>query len=118
MQNLARCTRVIDGDTFEAVIDLGFYITLKITVRLYGVNCPEMHPKDKDGKSLGDEARAYLSERIWGKDVHVWSYKKDSFGRWLCDVLVDGLLLSKEIIDQGYGVPYFGERLNGDNCND
>jgi micrococcal nuclease len=110
MQNLARCTRVIDGDTFEAVIDLGFYISLKITVRLYGVNCPEMHPKN----DAAEAAKAYVISRIENKDIHIWSYKKDSFGRWLCDVLVDGLLLSKEIIDQGYGVPYFGDRL-GDN---
>ncbi len=118
MQNLARCTRVIDGDTFEAVIDLGFYISLKITVRLYGVNCPEMHPKDSDGKSSGDAAKAYVASRIENKDIHVWSYKKDSFGRWLCDVLVDGLLLAKELIDNGYGVPYFGDKLSGDYNND
>lgn len=83
MRHKSRVTRVIDGDTFEASVDLDFGISIKITVRLYGCDAYEMHGEDK---AKGAAAKTYITTLIAGQMVELEPHKKDSFGRWLCDV--------------------------------
>lgn len=99
----ARCTRAIDGDTVELVIDVGFHLTTTQRVRLVDVNTPE----DRAGKAATDYTRA----RLEGRDVLIRTFKADSFGRYLCRLWVpgpDGVMInfSQELIDLGYGVPF------------
>ena len=57
----ARITRVIDGDTVEAEIDLGFRVSLEVVLRLVGINTPEVHGPDRP---RGLAAKGHLSELL------------------------------------------------------
>ena len=61
-QYLAKVVRVVDGDTLDLRVDLGFTASVKVRVRLHGVNTPEMHgvKKDSDEYKAGDAARRYV----------------------------------------------------------
>ena len=58
----AKLTRVVDGDTVDAVIDCGFNTFKKERVRLYGINTPECRTRDKEEKAKGLAAKARLKE--------------------------------------------------------
>ncbi len=73
--------RVIDADTFEIVVDLGFRASITIPVRLRGYNAPELSTPE------GKAAAAHAAQRLMGCSVLVESYKdKQSFARWVADV--------------------------------
>lgn len=75
-------TRVIDGDTIKLDVDLGFYAWLKdVTVRVYGINCPEM---DTDqGKAAKQFTEAFLATQPkWA----FYCYGSEKYGRWLGDI--------------------------------
>ncbi len=80
---------VIDGDTVDLMIDLGFNIHHKIRVRLYGVNTPESRTKDLAEKALGLKAKAFT--RDWLTN-HKWVFvntipdKNDKYGRILAKI--------------------------------
>jgi micrococcal nuclease len=69
----AEITRVIDGDTFDFKIDLGFSINVKERLRLYGVNTPEIKGEEKPE---GDRVKAYVTKLILGKTFEILVYKK------------------------------------------
>ena len=60
------CTveRVVDGDTIDVVLDLGFDILHKCRVRLYGIDTPESRTRNLDEKARGKMAGAFLTEAI------------------------------------------------------
>ena len=86
-------TNVVDGDTFDMDIDLGFNIHIHERVRLLDIDTPE---KFGDEKKFGMIMKQYAEDRFLGKEVIVRSEKSDaaadtdSFGRWLVSVEVDG----------------------------
>lgn len=94
----AHCTKAIDGDTVEVVIDVGFHLTTTQRVRLVDVDTPE--------DRAGLPAKAYTQARLAGRDVLIRTFKSDSFGRWLARVIVDGVDFNQELLDKGYGVPF------------
>lgn len=96
----ATCHRVIDGDTFEAIVDLGFRVLARITVRIRGVDAFEHN------KPGGSEATFFLGTVIENVPLLIRSYKdRQSFARWVCDVyLPDGTPLDEKIIVNKHGV--------------
>ena len=86
-------TNVVDGDTFDMDIDLGFNIHIHERVRLLDVDTPEKFGKEKD---LGLIVKEYAKEQFFQKEVVIRSKKAgvaadtDSFGRWLVRVTIDG----------------------------
>ncbi|WP_194755198.1 thermonuclease family protein, partial [Staphylococcus chromogenes] len=76
----AKVLRVIDGDTLEMRIDLGFHTHTVRKVRLLGVDTPER------GKTGYNEAKVFTTQTVLGKDVYVQTYQADAFGRYLADV--------------------------------
>ena len=58
----AQVTRVVDGDTIDALVDLGFDIHKSIRIRLVGMNAPESRTRDLEEKKLGLAAKAGLIE--------------------------------------------------------
>jgi len=64
----ARLNRIIDGDTIDVSIDLGFDVKIKQRVRLYGINTPEVRTKDLKEKERGIEATEYL-KRFFQKNL-------------------------------------------------
>jgi micrococcal nuclease len=81
------CTRVIDGDTFVGNLSFGvFKMTLEdIHFRLMDVDTPER------GEPNYHEATEFTAQNLEGKEFTVYLHKKDSFGRWLADVYLDGI---------------------------
>ncbi|MEK9918728.1 MAG: thermonuclease family protein [Pelagibacteraceae bacterium] len=80
-----KLVRVIDGDTVELDIDLGFAVTLRERVRLEGVNTPEI--RGRAAESAGFEAKAFVEDWFasW-KKFEYWSNKynkHDKYGRSL-----------------------------------
>ena len=62
----ARLERVVDGDTIDVLIELGFYVTLRERVRLEGIDTPEIYrvPKDSEEYKKGMEAKEYVERRL------------------------------------------------------
>ena len=109
------CTvdRVVDGDTCDVVLDLGFDILYRCRVRLYGIDTPESRTRNKDEKVRGKLASAFLQEAIdSGKKVVIETKLKDSkgkFGRVLGNVIVDGVNINQALVDNYLAVAYFGQ---------
>ena len=84
--------RVVDGDTMDVVIDLGFDIFHFCRVRLAGIDTPESRTRDLDEKARGKLSKAYLKESIKGRKVVLKTKLKDSrgkFGRVIAEVWVE-----------------------------
>ncbi len=90
----AFCTNVVDGDTIDCNIDLGFGVGYKIRVRMYGINTPEIHgskSKDPEEKSKGMQVKKYLEELVLNKNIILKTYKdsKEKYGRYLAEVYIN-----------------------------
>jgi micrococcal nuclease len=105
--------RVVDGDTVDVVLDLGFDIFHKCRVRLYGIDTPESRTRNLDEKARGKMAANYLKNAINnGTKVVIQTKLKDSkgkYGRVLGDVVVDGLNINQTMILNHYAVKYYGQ---------
>jgi endonuclease YncB( thermonuclease family) len=106
------CTveRVVDGDTIDVVLDLGFDIRFKSRVRLYGIDTPESRTRDKDEKVRGKMAATFLKNAV-DKGTKI----KDSrgkYGRVLGNVIVDGLNINETMVINHLAVAYFGQSKN------
>jgi micrococcal nuclease len=106
---------VVDGDTIDVVIDLGFDILFASRVRLAGIDTPESRTTDKAEKALGIEAKEYLKKCLKdSKSVVIRTEKMDSsekYGRILGWVYVNGdsESLNNKMINDGYAWGYLGE---------
>ena len=107
--------RVVDGDTVDVDIDLGFGVWLKKQrVRLYGIDTPESRTRDLNEKKYGLMAKEYLKERISnGAILKTRLDGKGKYGRILGEFIVlDNEVrvnVNQEMIDNHYGVAYFGQ---------
>jgi micrococcal nuclease len=108
-------TKIVDGDTIDVVIDLGFDISFTTRVRLAGIDTPESRTKDLAEKALGLESKKYLADRLKDvKNIVIKTEKINStekFGRVLGWLYVDGNLdsVNSEMIDKGYAWKYLGD---------
>ena len=106
---------VVDGDTIDVVIDLGFDILFASRVRLAGIDTPESRTTNKAEKALGLEAKEYLKKQLKdAKSVVIRTEKMDSsekYGRILGWVYVNGdsESLNNKMINDGYAWGYLGE---------
>ena len=106
---------VVDGDTIDVVIDLGFNVLFEQRVRLAGIDTPESRTSDKAEKVLGLEAKEYLKKQLKdAKSIVIKTEKMDSsekYGRILGWLYINGeseSINNKMIID-GYAWGYLGE---------
>ena len=104
---------MVDGDTIDCVLDLGFSILHKCRVRLYGIDTPESRTRDLDEKARGKLASKFLEDSIKnGKEVILRSELKDSkgkYGRVLGSIVVDDLDINQAMVEQNLAVKYFGQ---------
>ena len=106
---------VVDGDTIDVIIDLGFDILFASRVRLAGIDTPESRTTDKAEKALGIEAKEYLKKHLKdAKSVVIRTEKMDSsekYGRILGWVYVNGESesLNNKMINDGYAWGYLGD---------
>ena len=102
----AHILNVVDGDTFDAIIDLGFNVNTKQRFRMLGINAPETRTKDLDEKQAGLLAKEELKQLIEGKSVLLLSKGKDKYGRWLATVQYNGLNINEQLLATGFAREY------------
>jgi micrococcal nuclease len=106
---------VVDGDTIDVLIDLGFDILFASRVRLAGIDTPESRTKDLKEKSLGLESKEYLKKALKdAKSVVIKTEKMDSsekYGRILGWIYINGdtVSLNDMMINDGYAWGYLGD---------
>ena len=107
------CTivKVVDGDTVDVIIDLGFSIHFSTRVRLYGIDTPESRTRDKDEKVRGFLSKDYLKDWLDQGGVIIRTYrdKKGKFGRVLGEMVVGGRNINLLMVEENYAVKYEGQ---------
>ena len=103
--------RVVDGDTVDVVIDLGFDIHFATRVRLYGMDTPESRTRNKDEKVRGYMSKDFLEEWMEKDDVIIRTRrdKKGKFGRVLGEMIVRGENVNKLMVKECLAVEYYGQ---------
>ena len=108
-----KVTKVVDGDTIDVTLDMGFDILYQQRVRLFGIDTPESRTRDKVEKVYGLKSKKFLQEQIKkAKKVSIKTYKGDEtgkFGRILGDVLLDGQSVNSLMCQKGHAVEYYGQ---------
>jgi len=109
----ATVVRVVDGDTVDCDIDLGFSVVLhKQRIRLKGIDTPESRTRDKVEKQYGFAALEYLKQLITSTEtVTLQSYGAGKFGRILGDLFVDEVdwSVNREMVIAYHAVGYHGQ---------
>jgi endonuclease YncB( thermonuclease family) len=91
----AKITRVVDGDTFDAVVDMGCRISLNMRIRLHDVDTPETwRPTTEKEREHGEKATKFVKNLIENKDVVIKTYKAGIYNRYECDVFIDDINMS------------------------
>ena len=108
-----KLVKVVDGDTVDVDIDLGFDVWLrKQRIRLYGVNAPESRTRDLEEKKKGLEAKAYTLEMLSRNDgkFTVKSHGVGKYGRLLGEIFIEGeeKSLNELLIENGHAYEYDG----------
>ena len=106
--------KVVDGDTIDADIDLGFDISLTKRIRLAGIDTPESRTTNVKEKALGLESKEWLKKALEGaKDIIIKTEKPNStekFGRIIGHLYINGeeVSLNNQMIAEGYALAYDG----------
>ena len=108
-----KVTRVVDGDTIDADIDLGFNMTLSKRIRLHGINTPETRTRDKQEKKRGLAAKERLQQIIDAQQgvLFLKSMDQGKFGRCigvLFEQDFDDQSINDMLVEEGHAVEYFG----------
>lgn len=106
----AELVKVVDGDTVDLHIDLGFEFWYhNQRMRLFGIDAPETRSKDLVEKKQGLDAKEWLANRLSGAEIVVKSIQNEAhgtdqsggFGRWLAIIYADGKNVNEEMIQLG-----------------
>ncbi len=104
--------RIVDGDTIDISIDLGFDLTKKERVRLAGIDTPEKRTKNQKEKEMGYQATEFLEMHLMeATKLTVRTEKDGKFGRmlgWLYKTDEDTTSINQIMIDKGYAWAYDG----------
>ena len=105
--------RIVDGDTVDVDIDLGFGMILsKQRIRLYGIDTPESRTRDKEEKFYGKLAAQFLKDQCKkGSCITLKTYldKKGKYGRILGEIIVDDVNINQLMVEQHMAVEYHGQ---------
>ncbi len=108
----AMVKRVVDGDTIDVLVDLGFDVHIRQRLRLYGINTPETRGKTREaGLKSKDFVIQWIGQHQ-GIVIKTFKDKRGKFGRMLAVINGPGtgLSLNDELTDRGLAEPYFGGR--------
>ncbi len=105
--------KVVDGDTVDVDIDLGFgMVYKKQRVRMMGIDTPESRTRDLEEKFYGLESKKFLKTLLKDQKVQLQSHDKGKFGRILGELYIYGNFdrsVNKMMIDNFHAVPYYGD---------
>jgi micrococcal nuclease len=112
-----KVTRVVDGDTIDAEIDLGFDLKLNKRIRLYGINTPETRTRDKEEKKRGLAAKKFLQQIVDEQQgvLFLKSLDQGKFGRCIGVLFerdFDDQSINDVLVQEGHAVEYFGGKRN------
>ena len=108
-----KLVRVVDGDTADAMIDLGFNVWVKERIRFKGVDTWESRTRDLEEKAKGLEAKAFTKDKLENSDegkFSIISYGKGKYGRVLGELFIKGheVSLNQLLIENGHAYEYEG----------
>lgn len=110
---VSKVTKIVDGDTIDVVIDMGFDILYKSRVRLFGIDTPESRTRDKVEKKFGLMSKKYLQNRLKkAKKITIKTHKDSEtgkFGRILGEIFCDGDNVNLAMCKEHYAVQYYGQ---------
>ena len=111
----AKLVRVVDGDTADAMIDLGFNTWVKKRIRFYGVDTWESRTRNLEEKKLGLAAKAFVKDLLENSDdgkFSIISHGTGKYGRVLGELFVKGHEMSVNDLlkENGHAYEYFGEK--------
>jgi len=110
-----KITRIVDGDTMDCDIDLGFGVWIhKERVRIYGIDTPESRTRDLVEKRFGLAAKDFAKKFLLDHDPEVTLVCKEydakgKFGRILGDFRCKSKMLSQVMVEFYHAVPYYGQ---------
>jgi len=96
-------TKVHDGDTATVVIDVGFHLSFRTTVRLAGINAPELSTGAKGAKSKAKLAD-WILEKTGVTVQTTLNHEFEKYGRVLGTFFLKGMNINQQMIDEGYAV--------------
>ena len=110
-----RLDRVIDGDTCDALIDLGFDTYVKKRIRFYGVDTWESRTRNLEEKKKGLAAKAYVEDLLKNSDngkFSIISHGVGKYGRVLGEIFVKGYdtSVNQLLMENGHAYQYHGEK--------
>jgi endonuclease YncB( thermonuclease family) len=108
----ATLKRVIDGDTLELEVDLGFFVTIIVKVRLADIDCPPIDTPE------GQRAATFIEQALTGSSLIIETRKKERYGRYLTyiyyskeyddfeGIIRHGKMINEELVRAGYATKY------------
>ena len=105
-----KCLRVVDGDTIDAQIDLGFDTHKVIRIRLVGINAAESRTRDLEEKVRGLAAKQFVKDILkkHKNEFVLHSQGVGKYGRCLGELFVNEVNVNKKLIEEGHAVEYYG----------
>lgn len=108
-----KVTKVIDGDTIDVIIDLGFDIMYKSRVRLFGIDTTESRTRDLVEKKYGLMSKDFLKDKLKNAEkIVIKTHKGEEtgkFGRILGEIFCDNVNINQQMCDVGHAVAYYGQ---------
>lgn len=108
----ATITNVVDGDTVDALVDLGFNITSKMRIRIYGVDTKEINSKYTEEREQAMKAKTFVTLFLLNRKVLLTTYKPDKYGRYLAEIhfTLDGVErnIGDMLLIEDLAEPYYG----------
>ena len=108
-----KVTKVVDGDTIDVIIDLGFDIMYKSRVRLFGIDTPESRTRDLVEKKYGLMSKDFLKDKLKNAEkIVIKTHKGEEtgkFGRILGEIFCDNVNINQQMCDVGHAVAYYGQ---------
>lgn len=108
----AKLIRIVEGDTVDAVIDLGFGVFMKQRIRLYGINTPDIRSNNLEEKEAGLDSKQRLTELLTREFiVKTIMNKRGKFGRILGIVYIEDensnrINLNDKLVEEGHAIRY------------
>ena len=106
---ISKVIKVLDGDTIDVMVDLGFNIHIKSRIRLVGINCPETRTRDLEEKKRGLAAKERMQafcETQEGEYLILKSHGVGKYGRVLGEIQKNGAIINNILLAEGHAKKY------------